>query len=1040
MDLSILLRPEFGIWTTWFAQIPDSNQIETPEAASVLFSGPQFFIALISGILLAFAIQLLLTNFSVAAGISLLGNLSKPSHNDRDREEGSGVGTTIRKISFGVGLWTLITVTVALFFACYLAVQLSLLTSPRLGAIISLVIWAAYFSLLVWVSSTTVGSLVGSVVQAATSGFQAVWGTATAAIGGQAAKQQVVSTAEAVVSAVRNELGSAIDPGSLRNSVESYLGNLKLPSLDLQRVQADLENLLNDPEIAELADSGNLKSIDRNTFADLVSQRTDLSRQEVNRLVDLLEAVWTSTLGKRRRSDNLGELVEYLRNTQSGQLRVEELNAKLDRLLAEQREPRTANAGNASGSGMQQTLQSGLTTAIGLLMGRTDLSDLNLSQIIDRIKSVSSTVTDQTQTVTAKVISEPAYNPIQADVEHYLLTTYSWQMDQATVAREFRNVLYDPGADADAVRASVSQLNRNQFVQLLASRGVFTQERIQEIADQLEAVRQEVLRTVEAEQEREISADLRQRIDIYLTLTPKEQLVTPERLPAFEALLKDEDADFETLQQRFLPYDRSRLEQILQQRQDLTLSERNAILDVLERSRNQVLFESRSLGEQAKQRYSDFQSRLAAHLRDTGKAELDPAGIQRDFQLLVNDPSTGISALRHRAAQFDRETWVGLLSQRQDLSEAEANRIVDQIESNWYNFTHAPSTVAHAAKDQYDQTLSTLADYLRRTNLEELDPDGIQRDLQQLLHDPKEGAVALRRRLSRIDRETLVRLLSQRRDLSEAQVNRTIDQVLGSIQQMVKAPRRLALRTQQTVTDFQDNLEQYLRNTNKEELNPEGIKRDLRYLLESPRLGLQNLGDRLSRMDRSTLIALLSQRQDMSEAEAEQIVAQVEAVRDQMLDQLNKVQTRIQSVIDNILARIRDYLNSLNRPELNYEGIRQDVRQLLDDPQAGFEALRHRLSQFDRNTLVAVLSSREDVSEADVNRILDQIEGARTSVLQRAEQIQLEAQRRLEAVKAQAQRQLEETRQAASVAAWWLFATALVSAVAAAVGGTLASS
>jgi len=39
------------------------------------------------------------------------------------------------------------------------------------------------------------------------------------------------------------------------------------------------------------------------------------------------------------------------------------------------------------------------------------------------------------------------------------------------------------------------------------------------------------------------------------------------------------------------------------------------------------------------------------------------------------------------------------------------------------------------------------------------------------------------------------------------------------------------------------------------------------------------------------------------------------------------------------------------------------------------------------------MSSREDISEADANRIIDQIEGAR-NVLQRTERIQQEAQRR----------------------------------------------
>jgi len=58
--------------------------------------------------------------------------------------------------------------------------------------------------------------------------------------------------------------------------------------------------------------------------------------------------------------------------------------------------------------------------------------------------------------------------------------------------------------------------------------------------------------------------------------------------------------------------------------------------------------------------------------------------------------------------------------------------------------------------------------------------------------------------------------------------------------------------------------------------------------------------------------------------------------------------------------------------------------------------------------------------------------------LQRAERLQHEAQRRLEQVKHQAQQQAEETRKAAETASWWLFATALVSAIASAAAGAIA--
>ncbi|MGA7933559.1 MAG: MFS transporter, partial [Kovacikia sp.] len=531
-----------------------------------------------------------------------------------------------------------------------------------------------------------------------------------------------------------------------------------------------------------------------------------------------------------------------------------------------------------------------------------------------------------------------------------------------------------------------------------------------------------------------------QRVETYLMLTPKQQLEAAEDvLPAFKTLLEDEEADYETLSHRLAPYNRESLRQILLQRQDITPIEAEAILNSLDKTRDRVVFESHSLYEQAKERFAVQQQKLESYLRDTGKSELNPEGIKRDLKLLVSDPQTGLSSLRYRASRLDRDTLVKLLSQRQDMTEAEANQIVDQVESNWNTLLNSPRIVVDTVKDKYDQTLTSVSDYLRRTNLEELDPDGIQRDLSKLFDDPKEGTLALRRRLSKIDRETLVQLLSQRQDLSAEQVNRTIDQLQAALRKIVRSPRRLALRTQQQVMDFESTVEDYLRHTDKEELNPEGIKRDLSLLAQSPQVGLQNLGDRLSRFDRQTLVALLAQRQDMTTEEAERIVAQIESVRDQILEQVRQIQSRVQAIIDRIFERIREYLNALDRPELNYDSIKRDVRTLFDDPQAGFDALRDRLGQFDRGTLVALLSSRRDISETDAERIVAQIESARDSVLNRAERIQQEVQRRIEAVKHQAQRQVEETRKAAAIAAWWLFLTALVSAIAAAGAGVLAT-
>ncbi|XZO04222.1 MAG: MFS transporter [Microcoleus sp.] len=1012
----------------WLSQVPAERTINTAEDAALLYSGPQFFIALIAGVVLAFAFQLLLTNLSVAAGLSYMGNQSHDSsHSHSD-------SPPVRHIGKKVGTWTLITVTVALFFACLLAVKLSLISSPGLGAIVGLVVWATYFSMLVWVSSTTVGSLIGSVVNTATSGFQAIVGTAAAALGAKAASNQVVATAKAAAAAVGHELGSAIDPISLRENVEDYIQSLKPPELDIKGMRSEFEKLLNDPQLKSIAGE-NLPSLDRQTLVDLVSSRSDLSKRDVNRIVDQLQDAWKQVGTQGQPTDGIAQLVEYFKSAKSGELLSDKLTSRVEQTLS--------NLG-VQNQGQNPTMMSQATTMavnalMGIVLGRTDISDFDVEKVVSQLKTAKDKVSQQTDKITAQVKGEPEpYSSIRADVENYLLNAYSWQMNPQTIEREFRDVLYDPSADPGTVRRELEKLKKSKFAEILASRGVFTQSKIKEIVNELETIRQRVLNTVIFAEEQEKVRDLQWRLETYLKLTPKEELTAAAIGKDFQPILEDSDATYEQLRDRLAPYNKDSFVRILRGRESFGFQEVEEIVKELERTKDVVLADAQGLQEAAKVRLDNQWQKVQEYLQSTGKYELNPEGIKRDFKTLLENPEAGMWALRSRASKFDRETLVKLLSQRKDLSEDQVNQLLDSAEETWHSALSAPQKIADKAKEQYDQTTTALADYLRNTGKSELNPEGIKRDLTKLMENPKEGALALRGRLSNFDRDTLVKLLSQREDLTEEQVNQIIDQVQDTIGSIVKSPRRLARRMQSQVQDFQGVLEDYLRNTGKEELNPEAIKRDLQLLLHDPKVGAYSLGERLSHIDRATVVSLLSQRPDISEVEANRIVDQVLSVRDQFQQQIQIIQERIQSVIDGILAKVRDYLNSLDRPELNYEGITRDVRKLFDDPQAGFDALRDRLLHFNRDTLVALISSREDISEADANRLIDQIEKSRNTVLQRAERLQQEAQLRLESIKLQAEKQAEETRKAAEVAAWWLFFTALSSAAAAAGAGALA--
>ena len=1008
--------------------------IEAVQDTAFMFNGPQFFAALVAGLVLAFALQLLFTNLGIAAGISLAGS-SGSSRSDKYDDSSSGLGSTIKKIGLAVGIGTLVSVSLSLFIASLLAVKLGLFVSPLSGAIVGLVIWATFFALMMFFSSKTVGSLLGSVATSATSGMQAILGTATAALGAGVASKQVVNTAEAAAAAVRKELGMAIDPVSMRENVEDFLQSIKPAGIDVERIAQDFEQLLDDDNLQEILDSDSIRDIDRSTFVQLVSDRSDLSQEDINRIADKLDSVWRRTTSKiKPAGDPVGDFASYLKRATKDQLVGTDLGDKLDSLVGEMAKRRQAQ----STSPLTQAATVGMNSLVGMIMGRTDLSDLDVDKVVNQLQKLQGHLGEQTDKVASTVgIKEATENTIKKDLKNYLLHAYPWQLKQVNLDREFRNLLYDPAADPLAVAQDIKQINRTDFVEILRQKGMLSQSQIRSIANILEAIRLEVLATAQAAYSREKSIELMVDVENYLTTAPKSEF-TPEKIQInFKPVIEDFDASYEELSTRLAVLDRPTLERMLELRGDMDGIEISAIANELELARDRVLEDAQQDLGQAKAIADRQWLQVQSYLRDTGKAELNPDGIKRELELLLRNPQAGSSLLRTRLANFDRDTLVQLLSQRQDLSEEQIEDTIDSVEGAWMRVTNTPQKLAGKAQAQYDQATSAISDYLRSTGKPELNPEGIQRDLSLLLEDPKLGSKAIRQRLATMDRDTLVQLLAQRRDLSENDVNQVIDSIQSTLRSIAKAPRRAAIRTQAKVQDFQSAIADYLRSTDRAELSPVGIKRDIELLLNDPRAGAESLKERLTQFDRDTLTALLTQREDISEADVNQVVDEIIAVRDSVMAKLQLVQDKIKSAVDRLLAKIKAYLDSLDRPELAYAGIKRDINVLFDDPQAGFDALKDRFSHVDRDTLVAVMSSRKDISQADAERIITQVERTRDRALQRAERIQTEAAIRVEEAKKFAARQVEETRKAAATASWWLFFTGLISAVASAAAGAL---
>lgn len=228
---------------------------------------PHFFIAVIAGVLLAMGFQFILTALSVAAGITAIGDIKEkyveskyhPNHKDNlhdtdhdsdndDDDDGMDTGTMV---TTGFGAWSVITTVLSLFGATALAINLALIASPVIAITLGLVIWATFFILLFYLESKVVNSLVGGLINTATSGLRAS-GEAVKNMFSTSKETQMKHVAEDTVDKIRKDFASSFDPQMINDSIDEFFTKLnktvdnKVPDYD--KVKNDIRQIIEESD------------------------------------------------------------------------------------------------------------------------------------------------------------------------------------------------------------------------------------------------------------------------------------------------------------------------------------------------------------------------------------------------------------------------------------------------------------------------------------------------------------------------------------------------------------------------------------------------------------------------------------------------------------------------------------------------------------------------------------------------------------------------------------------------------------------------
>lgn len=268
----------------------------------VVTPAPSVIVTVAVGLVIAFAVQLLLTSFGIAAGVTTVGSLSRRRSSDIPTAQNRSIG----HIGIAVGLGTLLTVNTVLFIACFLAVKLSLVSSVAVGAILGVVIWSGYILLVVWLSSTAIGSVLNLVLGGLTAGLQGLKSTISTALNWKKSDPLSPESLQHQLEETQSALSSLQQDLEQRDlKMQEALQALQAPKVDLQAIRDEFAQVL---RAAQAHRGGNLpeaEQIDRNTLLELVSSRADFSNLDVQQIVEQLESVWQAVV-KTRNSITVG--------------------------------------------------------------------------------------------------------------------------------------------------------------------------------------------------------------------------------------------------------------------------------------------------------------------------------------------------------------------------------------------------------------------------------------------------------------------------------------------------------------------------------------------------------------------------------------------------------------------------------------------------------------------------------------------------------------------------------------------------------------
>lgn len=287
------------------------------------------------------------------------------------------------------------------------------------------------------------------------------------------------------------------------------------------------------------------------------------------------------------------------------------------------------------------------------------------------------------------------------------------------------------------------------------------------------------------------------------------------------------------------------------------------------------------------------------------------------------------------------------------------------------------------------------------------------------------------------DKSKVEKLKMLQKDLKEAYDERGTND-----EKLEKVIAKLTPAEEEQVHEYIEKIKGVISSVTPNDMKDgKGLQDKVMQVVKDPTVEGPKLVSKLGELDRETIIRLLEENTVLERRQIEQYADKIEEVLNTIKSMFGggtgeAGEADFGDMKMKLERTISGWFGNNGQESMNFGMLTSLFQSKLDDQGSSVKSIKRRIQNFDKDSLVAAITSNTSIDQRDIDKVVQSYDDARNNVLQKIQKVEDEANRRMENLKRRAVIQAEHARKNAAAAAWWLVISAILSA-GAAIGGSL---